>query len=52
MQWIGKKLIKKTGNPEAMNHLTERIAITIQRGNAASVLSALPQVELSSLFYI
>ena len=52
MQWIGRRLIEKTGNKEAMNHLNERIALTIQRGNAASVLSALPQEELSSLFYI
>uniref|UniRef100_A0A8D8ZUA8 Uncharacterized protein n=2 Tax=Cacopsylla melanoneura TaxID=428564 RepID=A0A8D8ZUA8_9HEMI len=49
---IGKRLIEKTGDPRSMNHLREKISLTIQRGNAASVLAVLPSEELGSMFYL
>lgn len=49
---IGKKMIDKTGDPRSKSYLTEKISLAIQRGNAASVLSALPSEEMNALFYL
>uniref|UniRef100_A0A8D8XDW2 Uncharacterized protein n=1 Tax=Cacopsylla melanoneura TaxID=428564 RepID=A0A8D8XDW2_9HEMI len=42
---IGDRLISCSGNPRASSYLRQRVAIAIQRGNAASMLGTLPQGE-------
>lgn len=53
MKVIGKKLIKKTGEPKARFYLMQRISMSIQMGNAASILTSLPSERaLDNIFYL
>lgn len=50
---IGRKLIKKTDDKKAKHYLFQKLSLAVQRGNAASVLSALPSGEsLEEIFYL
>jgi hypothetical protein len=39
---IGKRMIDQTGEKKTRFYLLQRISLAVQRGNAASILSALP----------
>lgn len=49
VQMIGQRLKSSTGDHLALSHLRQRIAIAIQRGNAAAVMGSLPEVRKSVL---
>lgn len=43
---LSKRLIHTSGDPRAGAYLSQRIALAIQRGNAASVMGTMPQGDL------
>ncbi|KAJ4428370.1 hypothetical protein ANN_24389 [Periplaneta americana] len=50
---IGRSLVTVTGDHLCTNYLRQRIAIAIQRGNAASILGTFPEANyLDEIFFI
>jgi hypothetical protein len=50
---IGKKIRIATGEARSTSYLIQRISIAIQRGNAASILGATPQLRgLEEVYYV
>uniref|UniRef100_A0A8D8T3R7 Uncharacterized protein n=2 Tax=Cacopsylla melanoneura TaxID=428564 RepID=A0A8D8T3R7_9HEMI len=50
---VGKKLATKSGNYRAKDFLTQNISLAVQRGNAASILGALPSDKnMDEIFYL
>ena len=47
---LGSRLQAKTGEPQSHHHLKQRIAVAMQRGNAAAVLGTMTDVDNSSFF--
>ena len=48
---IGKKIQEKTGNKNATSHIIQAISMTVQRGNAASIMGTLgPLRKLEDFF--
>ena len=47
---LGSCLQAKTGEPQSHHHLKQRIAVAMQRGNAAAVLGTMTDVDNSSFF--
>ncbi|XP_063366370.1 neuromedin-U receptor 1-like [Cydia amplana] len=43
---LSARLIDATGDPRAGAHFSQRIALAVQRGNAASVMGTMPQADL------
>ena len=42
---LGRRLQAKPGDPQAHNHLRQRLAVAMQRGNAVSVLGTMSSNE-------
>ena len=50
---IGQKIASITGEPRSTSYLIQRISISIQRGNAASILGTIPYAgSLEDIFYL
>ena len=50
---IGRKITDKTGDKNATQHILQAISMSIQRGNAASIMGTLgPQRNLDDYFDI
>src|SRR6202042_1467007 len=50
---VGRRIKHSTGESRATSYLIQRISLAIQRGNAASILGAIPQTRgLEEIFYI
>ena len=48
---IGKKVQEKTGNKNATSHIIQAISMTVQRGNATSIMGTLgPLRKLEDFF--
>ena len=48
---IGRKIKEKTGNKNATSYIIQGISMTVQRGNAASIMGTLgPQRKLENFF--
>ena len=47
---LGSRLQAKTGEPQSHHHLKQRIAVAMQRCNAAAVLGAMTDVDNASFF--
>ena len=48
---IGRKIQEKTGNKNATSHIIQAISMTVQRGNAASIMGTLgPLRKLEDFF--
>ena len=48
---IGKKIKEKTGNKNATSHIIQAISMTVQRGNATSIMGTLgPLRKLEDFF--
>ena len=43
---LGRRLQVKSGDPQSRNHLRQRLAVAMQRGNAASVLGTIRSDEI------
>ena len=43
---LGRRLQVKSGDPQSRNHLRQRLAVAMQRGNAASVLGTMRSDEI------
>jgi hypothetical protein len=46
MRTLSSRLVHASGDPRAGAYLSQRIALAVQRGNAASVMGSMPQAEL------
>ena len=55
-EWVrslGRKMINMTGDPKAKSYLIQKISLAIQKGNAISIMTALPSEEkLENIFYL
>lgn len=50
---MDKKLVLKTGGSRSRSYLVHRISMSIQRGDAASILSSMsPEDKLDEIFYL
>ena len=50
---VGKKIQEKTGNKNATSHILQAISMSVQRGNAHSIMGTLgPQRKLEEYFGI
>lgn len=50
---IGEKLRRKTGDSKSKFYFKQRISMTIQRGNSASIVSSWPAAEgLEDVFFL
>ena len=48
---IGRKIQEKSGNKNATSHIIQAISMTVQRGNATSIMGTLgPQRKLEDFF--
>ncbi|XP_035711626.1 uncharacterized protein LOC110855039 [Folsomia candida] len=49
---IGERIAARTGQPNAVTFLRQRISLAVQRGNVASILGTLPEgKELEEVYY-